>query len=245
MAETDRETDRFLAVLTRFAEAMTGEYDLSGVLYRLTDDVVEVLDIAGAGIAVADEDERLRYASSSSDAVAVLEQVQEEHQQGPCAEAFRSQEPVTVTDIASHTDWPGYKAEAERVGFRAVAGLPLSLASERFGALNLYDRQAREWTEDEIGRAGVLADVAAGYLVHARLVDARKLTEQLQFALSSRVVIEQAKGVLAAALDITVDEAFERLRAHSRSRNVPLREVAQAVVADGLRLDGSARTDRA
>ena len=158
-------TDRLTAVLTRFARAMSDSYDLTEVLYRLTDDVTEVLDVAGAGIAVADAEDVLRYATASSETVATLERVQEEHQLGPCAEAFRSQEPVTVTDIADRADWPAYRSEAQRLGVHAVAGVPLSLASERFGALNLYDHGPREWTPEDIGLARILADVAAGYLV--------------------------------------------------------------------------------
>ena len=205
-------TDRLTAVLTRFARAMSDSYDLTEVLYRLTDDVTEVLDVAGAGIAVADAEDVLRYATASSEAVATLERVQEEHQLGPCAEAFRSQEPVTVTDIADRADWPAYRSEAQRLGFHAVAGVPLSLASERFGALNLYDHGPREWTPEDIGLARILADVAAGYLVQARLEDSRRLAEQLQYALATRVVIEQAKGVLSVELGVSVDEAFDRLR---------------------------------
>ncbi|HEY8058623.1 MAG TPA: hypothetical protein VID94_07720, partial [Acidimicrobiales bacterium] len=92
-------TERLTAVLTRFAHAMTDSYDLTEVLYRLTDDVTDVLGVAGAGIAVADAEDLLRYATASSHAVATLERVQEEHQLGPCAEAFRSQEPVMVADV--------------------------------------------------------------------------------------------------------------------------------------------------
>ena len=150
-------TERLTAVLTRFAHAMTDSYDLTEVLYRLTDDVTDVLAVAGAGIAVADAEDLLRYATASSDAVATLERVQEEHQLGPCAEAFRSQEPVMVADIACRADWPAYRAQAERLGFHAVAGVPLSLASERFGALNLYDHGPRDWTPEDIGLARILA----------------------------------------------------------------------------------------
>ncbi len=224
-----------LDALRRFAHTMSGDYDLSDVLYRLTDDVTKVLDVAGAGIAISDEEDLLRYATSSSDAVAVLEQVQEEHQTGPCAEAYRLQETVTVSDIASRADWPQYRKEAQRLGFAAVAGLPLSLGSERLGALNLYDRYLREWTPAELADARVLADMAAGLMVHQRLVDSRRLAAELQVALDSRVVIEQAKGILAADLGISVDRAFDLLRRHSRSNNATLRTVAQAVVTDGFR----------
>ena len=229
--------DRLLEVLTGFAHTMAGDYELSDVLYRLTDDVVAVLDIAGAGIAVADEEDVLRYATASDDDVTALERVQEEHQVGPCAEAFRTQEPVLVTDIATRQDWIAYRKAAGDRGFDAVAGIPLSLASERFGALNLYDSDVHEWTAEEIAAARVLADMAAGYMVHARLRDTRALAEQLQRALDTRLVIEQAKGVLSAEYDIDVDRAFELLRRHSRNHNATLRTVAEAVVSEGFRPD--------
>jgi GAF domain-containing protein len=229
--------DRLLAVLTGFAHTMTGDYELSDVLYRLTDDVTEVLDVAGAGIAVADEDDMLRYATASNDAVSTLEQVQEEHQAGPCADAFRTQEEVAINDIATRTDWVEYRATAEELGFLSAAGIPLSLASERFGALNLYDTRVREWSTQDLALARVLADMAGGYMVQARLRDTRRLADQLQQALDNRVVIEQAKGILSAELGACVDEAFDRLRARSRNTNTSLRELAAAVVHDGYRLE--------
>jgi GAF domain-containing protein len=228
---------RLLEVLSGFAHTMTGDYELSDVLYRLTDDVTQVLDVAGAGIAFADDEGRLRYATASNDTVTALEQVQERHQQGPCAEAFRTQEPVMIADISKRAEWVDYRSVAQELGILSAAGIPLSLASERFGALNLYDSRVREWSLEEIALARVLADMAAGYLVQSRLQDTRRLAEQLQMALDNRVVIEQAKGMLSAALGISVDEAFDRLRRHSRNTNTSLRSLAASVVDDGFRLD--------
>jgi GAF domain-containing protein len=224
-----------LDALRRFAHDMSVDYDLSDVLYRLTDDVTAVVGVAGAGIAVSDEEDQLRYATASSDQIATLEGVQEEHQMGPCAEAFNSQRPVVVVDISTRADWPEYRKTAESLGFASVAGLPLSLSSERLGALNLYDRQVREWSDDELSTARVLADMAAGFMVHERLERSRQLSEQLRYALDSRIIIEQAKGILAAERRVTVDEAFDVLRQHSRNNNTSLRTIAQAVVEDGFR----------
>jgi GAF domain-containing protein len=226
---------QLLAALRRYARSMSSDYDLSDVLYRLTDDVTTVLGIAGAGIALADEEARLRYATASSDDVVALEQVQEEHQEGPCMDAFRTQTVVTVADIAGRPDWAEYRKEAGRLGFHAVAGVPLSLGAERLGALNLYDTESREWSADDLDVVRVLADMAAGYMVHERLEDSRRRTEQLQRALDTRVLIEQAKGILSAAMKVSVDEAFELLRHYSRNNNTSLRVIAEAVVRDGFR----------
>jgi GAF domain-containing protein len=224
-----------LDTLRRFAHTMSEDYDVTDVLFRLTEDVAEVLGIAGAGIVLTNQDGRLQFAAASSDDVTSLERTQEEHQMGPCAESFRSQMVVTVADIASRPDWPEYRKEAERLGFSSVAGVPVTVRSERLGALNLYDRVVREWTDGEVEAALVLVDVAAGYLLHERLQDSRQLTEQLQTALDSRILIEQAKGILSAELSLSIDEAFEVLRRESRNNNTSLRTVSQSVVEDGFR----------
>ena len=124
---------QLLDALRRFAHDMSVDYDLTDVLFRLTDDVTRVLGVAGAGIAIADEDDKLRYATASSDDIASLEAMQEAYQAGPCVESFRMQSVVVVTDIAARVDWPEYRSEAERLGFRSVAGLPLRIGSERLG----------------------------------------------------------------------------------------------------------------
>ena len=228
---------QLLDALRRFAHDMSVDYDLTDVLFRLTDDVTRVLGVAGAGIAIADEDDKLRYATASSDDIASLEAMQEAYQAGPCVESFRLQSVVVVTDIAARVDWPEYRSEAERLGFRSVAGLPLRIGSERLGALNLYDNRARTWDGEELAAARVLADMASGFMVHQRLEHSRRLTEQLQYALDSRVIIEQAKGILAAERRVSIDESFELLRKHARRNNASLRTIAEAIVADGFRPD--------
>ncbi len=232
-------TDRseLLDALTRFAHSMAVDYDVGDVLYRLTDEVTAVLAVAGAGISVADPDGRLRYAAASDDVVIELERVQERTQVGPCATAFRTQEPVLVTDVATRVDWPDYRDVAIAQGACSVMGIPLGLGGERFGAVNIYDHDPREWTQEELVSARVLGDMAAGYLLRASLEESRRLADQLQEALSTRIVIEQAKGLVAGALGIDVDRAFTVLRDHARANNATLRVVAQAVVEDGFRPD--------
>jgi GAF domain-containing protein len=228
--------DRLVQALTRFAQTMSDRYELSDVLYRLSDEVTAVLGIAGAGIALIDQaDGHLRYAAATDDDVARLERIQEEHQAGPCVEAHRSQAPVLVEDVAARPDWPAYRKAALAVGLRSVAGLPIRIGVDRFGALDLYDTGPGSWSEDDLGAARVLCDMAAGYLVHAALADVRATAEQLQQALESRVLIEQAKGILSGELGTSVDDAFERLRRHSRTNNTSIRVVAKAVVEDGFR----------
>jgi GAF domain-containing protein len=131
--------------------------------------------------------------------------------------------------------WPELAAAAADVGIVAVAGIPMHLNGTRLGALDLYHDRPHDWTDD-VEAARLLAYMATAYVANAaRLDQVRHTAEQLQEALDSRVVIEQAKGILAGERNITVDEAFATLRSHARNNHVSLRAVADAVVNLRLR----------
>jgi GAF domain-containing protein len=224
-----------LAALYRQAQAMAADYDLPDMLHQLTREVTEVLGITGAGITLADQDGRLACAAASSEAIGALEQVQEEQEAGPCYDAFNGLVVVSVSDIDTRVEWAGFRAEALRLGVRSVVGVPLRLKADRLGALDLYNDEPRAWSDHELGVARVLADLAAGYVIHEQLQDTRRLAEQLQTALDSRVIIEQAKGIIAADLQISIDDAFEVLRTTSQNSHTTLRAIANAVVTEGFR----------
>lgn len=196
----------------------------------------EVLDISGAGVSLV-QDDRLRFATSDDERVAGLERLQEETQEGPCVDAVRTGEVVTVDDLSlGQPRWPVYEAHAREIGVAAVAGIPMHPDGASLGALDLYSDSPRSWSAGDLDRARVLADVATGYLVNASRADnERRLAEQLQAALDSRIVIEQAKGIISAHRDISIDEAFQRLRKHANDHNATLRATAEAVVELGLR----------
>ena len=222
-------------LLRRFAATMAREFDVNDVLYELGDGAMAILDAAGAGVSVVNDAGELVFVTSTSELVVDIERVQAEHQAGPCIEAFRRGDVVRVSDISALDQWPHYRDAAGRRGLSSVVGLPLVLGDHRIGSLNVYDTKVRDWTESEIASAWVLADMATAYLVHAgELAQARKLTEQLQYALDSRIVIEQAKGMLSRDHSIPVDEAFRLLRRFARSHNLGLRDVAHRVVDSGL-----------
>jgi GAF domain-containing protein len=195
-----------------------------------------VFDLTGSGVMLAVEG-HLTLASAVPAAVADLERVQEDEESGPGWDAFRTGRPVTVADLGAHEHgWGRVREEAERLGLRSVAALPMRLGNWSVGTLSLYAGEPREWPEEDVAAATALADMATGYLVNAsKLRQQEQLAEQLQSALDSRVVIEQAKGMVAAAEGITVDEAFARIRRFARDRNLLLRVVAQQVVSEGLR----------
>lgn len=229
-------TQALFELLRRFATTMARDFEVNDVLYELCDSAVVTLDAAGAGVSVAVGEGRLEFVTATDQSVVTIEQAQERYQAGPCVEAFRRREVVTVPDI-SQTAWRHYRAAASEAAFVSAVGLPLMLDDRRVGSLNVYDRRVREWSEADLAAAQVLADVATAYLLRAgELAEARKLGEQLQHALDSRIVIEQAKGMLSRDHSISVDAAFDLLRSHSRRTNTPLREVAHSVVHDGVEL---------
>jgi GAF domain-containing protein len=133
--------------------------------------------------------------------------------------------------------WPEFSAAAKRLDVAGVAGIPMRLADQIIGALNLYSPEPRVWSDEDIAVAGVLADVATSYVVNAsKLRQQEQLSEQLQEALESRVIIEQAKGITAQQNAVSVDDAYQLMRRHARNNNASLRVVAEAIVAVGLQV---------
>ena len=226
-----------LRTLSRFAQALPAHYDVEAMLSDLAESVTGVLGLGGSGVTL-EADGRIVFVTAAGTQLEELERVQERHQAGPCCDAFRSGEMIVVSDLATVRDrWPDYTATADRLGVVGVAGIPMRLADRSFGALNLYSTEPRIWLQEELDAARVLADVATSYLVNASKVrQLEQLTEQLQHALDSRVVIEQAKGAVATRDGISVDDAYNRIRHHARSRNATVRTVADAIVTLGLQI---------
>lgn len=225
-----------LQALRNFATAMGGSYDINGMSIRLSERITEALGVEGAGVSVADQDGRLKFVAATSEKILEIERVQEEFQQGPCVIAFETQKPVTLESIESAPDWSAYRDVARRLGLKAVVGFPLGYENTRLGALNIYASVEREWSDDDLDVLGVFADMATAYLVrNTELAETKDLAKQLQSALDSRVIIEQAKGVLANEYAISVDEAFDRIRRHSQENNVKLSEVCAAIVETGFK----------
>jgi len=224
----------FLRTLSRFAVVLPARYDLEDVLEELTKSATTVLGLRGSGVTMAEKG-RLHYVTAVNHSSGELERIQEEMQAGPCRDAYDTGEVVRVTDVRQEsTRWPGFSDTAIRVG---VAGIPMRLAGETIGALNIDSAEPREWSDEDIAVAVVLADVATSYVINAsKLRQQEQLSEQLQGALESRVVIEQAKGITAQQNSVSIDQAYQRMRGHARSSNTSLRVVAEAIVAVGLQV---------
>ena len=227
----------FLRTLSEFSAKLLSSYDIDTVLQDLMERLREVLALDGAGVALS-KNGRLEFATAVPKRLAELERTQIQHQTGPCVDAYRSGQVVTITDLHGHRDrWPEYCTVAERLGMSSVAGIPMRLTGNAFGALNLYGAGARSWPQDDIAAAVVMADMATSYLINAsQLRQQDQLNEQLQGALESRAIIEQAKGIVAHGHDITVDQAFKHIRTHARAHNVTVRSVAEAIVRLGMQI---------
>jgi GAF domain-containing protein len=214
-----------------YARRIASAYELGDALYSVTDLSLQVLYCDGAGISVGDTDGTLRFVTATEQGVVRIEEEQAIAQEGPCFEAYETGKLVVTSDLAEESRWERYRETALDAGFRAVAGVPMLVEDVRIGAMNLYHTQPHEWSQEELEVAQVLADMASGYIAnHRTLAESRRLADQLQKALDSRVVIEQAKGVLAASHHLHIDDAFQHLRARARSAGRKLHDVAREVV---------------
>ncbi len=213
-------------------DTMVADFDVIDFLHVLTDRSAQLLDVSAAGLLLADPRGELRVVAASSEAARLLELFQLQNDQGPCLDCFRSGRPVAAADLAaSGARWPRFAPAARQAGFGAVQALPMRLREQVIGALNLFRAGPGAFDPGDVRVGQALADVATISLLHERSMrHSDALNEQLQTALNSRVVIEQAKGKLAERLGVDMGQAFSLLRDHARTRNLRLSALAQAFV---------------
>lgn len=227
-------SDRSALTATTFVEivdTLVGDFDVIDVLTSLTSRCVELLDVAAAGILLADELGHLRVIGASTEEIGLLELFQIQNEEGPCLDCFRSGVVVSNWQLTGVTPWPAFAAESMRLGFPSVCAVPLRLNDLVLGCLNLFLDEPVPMPQLDVQLARALADVASIAIVQDLATREAAVREgQLQHALHSRIVIEQAKGMLAEFGGIDMDAAFQRLRTFARSNNVKLTDVAAGLV---------------
>jgi GAF domain-containing protein len=218
-------------VFVELADTLVDDFDLIDFLHLLAERCVQLLGVSAAGLLLTDERDRLQVVAASSERTRLLELFQLQTDQGPCVDCFRSGQPVSVADLTATDRWPRFASAAAEVGFAAVHAVPMRLRAEVIGALNFFDAVPGPLDGAKLRLGQALADVATIGLLQQRTIHRRDtLTEQLQTALRSRILIEQAKGVLAERLNLDMTEAFALLRGTARNRNRRLSDLAQAIV---------------
>ncbi len=216
------------------ADTLVADFDVVDFLHGLADRCVRLLAVDAAGLMLADQRGSLRVIASSSEQARLVELFQLQHEEGPCLECYRTGQPVSEPDLVAAADrWPSFAPAAAAGGFAAVQALPMRLRDEVIGAMNLFMLAPSQLDETGLRVGQALADVATiGLLQERNLRHQEVLAEQLQGALNSRVMIEQAKGLLAERLGLDMEQAFELLRGQARHQNRRLAALAGAV-ADG------------
>ena len=226
--------ERVSEVFVELADTLVDEFDLIEFLQMVTARASELVGSAAAGLLLADAEGRLQFMAASDEQSHLLELFQVQAEEGPCQDCFRKGSAVINLDLREAGDlWPLFAPRAVAGGFRSVHAFPMRLRKEVIGALNLFGTESAEIDADDARIVQAMADVATIGLLQERAVRRSELlSEQLQGALTSRIVIEQAKGAVAQARGVTVDEAFRMLRDHSRRTNQRLGVVAYAVLTD-------------
>ena len=211
------------------SDTLVLDFDVLDFLALLADRCVELLEVSEAGLMLADPDGVLRVAASSSDAMNLLELFELQHDDGPCVDCYRTKAAVHADDLHDAVDrWPRFAPEAIMAGYSSVYAVPMRLRDQVIGSLNLLRAEPGALDRDELLVAQALADVATiGILQHRAASESRLIAEQLQYALNSRVAIEQAKGILSASVGLEMDEAFKAMRSYARSHNRRLADVAR------------------
>ena len=222
------------------ADTLVDDFDVVDLLTLVADRCVEVLDVAAAGLMVANANGDLRVVASSSENMRVLELFELQTEEGPCPECYRTGKAVVDHPLSvSNPRWPKFGPRAREAGFRSVYAFPMRLRTKIIGAVNLFCAGPTGLSAADVTAAQAFADIATiAILQHKAADDAQVINAQLTTALNSRVVIEQAKGIVAERASVPMDQAFALLRSHARNHNLRLDNVARSVI------DGTLEPDR-
>ncbi|GAA4883914.1 GAF and ANTAR domain-containing protein [Actinomycetospora straminea] len=219
--------------LVRLADTLVDDFDVIDLMVELTADCVALFAVDTAGLLLADGRYRPRVVAASTEETRLVELFELQADEGPCLECLRSSRRVSEPDLVEATArWPGFAPRALDAGFRAVHAIPMRLRRQTIGALNLFTASPGDLPAADVLAAQALADVATiSVLQNQASVSRRDVTAQLQLALDSRIVIEQAKGVLAERGGLDMTTAFDRLRKYARHHRLRLSGLAEDIAA--------------
>jgi len=227
-------SDRLAHVFVEMADTLVDEFDLIEFLQRVTTLTSDLVDARACGVLLADHRGRLQLMAASDERTEMLELFQAQAREGPCQDCYRQGHAVVNTDLRHAQDrWPQFAPRAVAAGFKSVHAFPMRLRGQVIGALNMFGTHTGEMDDEDVAVIQALADIATiGLLQERAITRGEVLTEQLQSAMNSRIVIEQAKGALAQIHGGTPDEAFDRLRDYCRAHALRLSVVAYEVITD-------------
>ncbi|PWI16903.1 transcriptional regulator [Streptomyces sp. Act143] len=237
MSEQSRE-ERLAAAFVELADTLVGDFDIIAFLHTLADHCVDLLDVTAAGVMLATPDGDILDASASDERTRALETDSLDWGEGPCLDCYRSGNPVPDTPLShpqAHVKWPRFAHRAQELGFVSVAAAPMRLREQTIGSLNLFREEPGHLEPAQMRLGQALADVATIGILQQRAVhEHATVTSQLQTALDSRIIIEQAKGALAHMHGINAEEAFHQLRRYARHHRRRLTDVAREVMDGGI-----------
>lgn len=221
-----------VTTLVELADNLVDNYDVIDILALLSDRCVEALDVSAAGVMLALPGGDLQFVASSNESMRVLELFQIQTNEGPCVDCYADGVAIINRKLEDPDErWPHFSPRAIEQGYHSVHCLPMRLRGRTIGALNLFRNDEGLLTPEDVVVAQGLADIATiAILQHQSTLSARLLNEQLSFALNSRIIIEQAKGMISQSVNCSMDEAFARLRGHARNNNLRLTDLATGVV---------------
>lgn len=227
---------RLAHVFVELADTLVADFDVIDLLHTLCERSVELLQADAAGLILADPRGRLQVMASTTEHAELLELFVLQRDDGPCLECYRTGEQIVNINLDEVQDrWPAFRAATTELGYRSTHALPLRLRGQVLGVLNLLCKHNLTLTEDDIALGQALCDVATVGLLQERTIrEGEVLAEQLQSALNSRVMIEQAKGVLAARTGSDVDSAFTLMRRYARNNHLQLGAVAAEIIAGSI-----------
>ncbi|MCX5236162.1 GAF and ANTAR domain-containing protein [Streptomyces prunicolor] len=225
---------RLAEIFVEVADSLVEDFDVIDLLHRLSARCVELLDVSAAGILLVDAHGELQIIAASDEHTRLLELLALQHDQGPCVECYRTGAARTNIDL-TRTEvtaaWPRFATQARETGYVSTHAIPLRLRNRVVGALNLFQSTPHRLGDDDIALAQALADVATIAVLQQRTLEQSHVeNSQLQNALTSRILIEQVKGVLAERWNTSVDDAFTAFRSYARARHLRLSDLAAQII---------------